>query len=211
MPKKRRTPPFVGDLTDDWDNRLAFIDGEFEEEEEPEEKAAEVTEAPELERATKNVSRRKRKRRVATPEKTGRSLEQQRAEDAVTRELNNLVDASILNALPQIAVKLSLKARTTMKNASRYKAPYDIALVSEYLRRTAATFDRVGRQRDAGHFRVMLIDWLAENGRTREELTEALDLISPTRGVLTAENDSASLVKLDQLKTEIRRRLSELK
>ena len=206
MPRKKRpAPDFVGDLTDDWENRLAFIDGEFEEEAEAE---PVVEETPELDRAERG--RRRRRRKAVTPEATGRTFEQQRAKAQVTRELNKLVDASILKALPQIAVRLSMQARVTMKQASRYKSPYDIAVVAEYLRQTAATFNRVAQERNVAHFQVLLIDWLAENGSTVEELREALDLIAPTRSMLQSGRDSTNLVKLDRLKVEIRRRLSEL-
>jgi len=209
MPKKKWPIAFVGDLTDDWEQRLAFVDGEFvaEEDDEDEIEADQVEEIPELKRAER---RRPAKRKATRPKVDGATLEQKRAQQEVTRELNKLVDASILKALPQIAVKLSLQARAEMKRAAKFSSPYDIAMVAEYLRQTSSTFERVGRERDSAHFRVLLIDWLTENGATQAELKEALGLVASTRAMLTSGKDSANLVKLDQLKIEIRRRLSEL-
>lgn len=212
MTKKPRKA-FVGDLTEDWANRLAFIDGEFEEEEPEEDFEPELVaeETPVLKRAQK---RRKRGRPVSldnpTPKKRTRTPSQARAQRQVTQTLNKMVDASVLKALPQIAVKLSQEARLVMKRASRYTERADVDLVAEYLRQTAATFERVDRDRDAAHFRVLLISWLTEQGETKDDLTEALALTTSTERMLDSAKDSVLLVKLAELKSEIRRQLREL-
>ncbi len=213
---KRTGKPFVGDLTEDWENRLAFIDGEFGEDEPEDDDKQEPSadESPLLKRLRKPPKNKRRRRPVSldnpVPKKRSRTPSQVNAQRQVTRKLNQMVDASVLKALPQIAVKLSQEARLAMKRAARYTSREDIDLVAEYLRQTAATFTRVDRERDAAHFRVMLISWLTEQGESKDDYTEALSLTKSTEGMLDVTKDGGLLLKMAELKSEVRRRLREL-
>lgn len=210
---KRSRKSFVGALTDDWRNRLSFIDGEFEEEAPEADFEPELVadETPVLKRAVK----RKRRRKAVSlddpvPKERSRTPSQVTAQREVTRKLNQMVDASVLKALPQIAVKLSQEARLAMKRASQYTSRSDIDLVAEYLRQTAATFERVDRERDAAHFRVLLISWLTEQGESKDDFAEALSLTATTERMLDELKDSGLLLKMAELKSEVRRKLREL-
>jgi len=208
MSPKKPKKSFITDIGEDWENRLAFIDGEFDEDPEELLRDTPATNLSESVAAVIKQRRRRTKKQSTIP--TQQSRERSAAQRTVTRLTTNLTEDAVKKALPQIALKLSQEARRTMKRAGRTPSRFDVELAAEYLRQTAGAFELVKRQRDAAYFRLMLIAWLTETGGTKDDLKEALSLAPATETMFDPVVDAVSRKKLLELKSEIRRLLREL-
>jgi len=204
MTKKRKIS-FVDDVGEDWENRLAFIDGEFDDTLDLLEEAGTTEDLKST--VASALSASKITPRATKKTERPRTQEQTVAQRTVTRTLTQLTNAALKSALPQIALKLSQEARRAMKRVGGRPRKDDIELVAEYLRQTAGTFELVSRFRDAAYFRLMLIAWLTENGGTAVHLKEALSLIPSTDSMFDPVADAISRKKLVELKSEVRRLL----
>jgi len=194
----------------DWENRLAFLNGELPEEDSEEyddlEEAAQdaVTRlrmgGARILDAGGRPARRQRKKKAKKP-KNDLDPSNSFAKRSATARANRYLEKELSAAKRRIAIRLSNDASRVMRRRKSEVAPDDLALVEALLCKSTLLMLEAGFKKDAASQRLLIASWLndyAEPG----QLPRALRLVESAQEILGAQE------RIKDLKRDIRLRIS---